>query len=145
MASFQDILNTPIDQIKPPKPLPIGTYLCVVEGQPEITKIGKKETDAIIFQLKPMQAMPDVDQSSLLDALEGKSLTEVRLRHTLWGTADAAWRLKQFLVDHLGIAGSSMAEMVSSAMGRQVLVTLGHRTDGIPPQVFMDVKGTAKA
>ena len=145
MANFSDILNKPIDDIKAPSALPTGTYLCLIDGQPELGPVGKKETPAAIFNFKPMQAMTDVDPQLLQTALDGSSLADKKIRFTLWLTDDAAHRAKTFLIEHLGIPKASLGEMFPQAMGRQVLVSIGHRTDGNPPQVYMDVKATAKA
>lgn len=145
MANFQDILNKPIDDIKAPQALPTGTYLCIVDGQPELGPVGKKETPAAIFNFKPVQPQDDVDPQLLANALDGSSLTDKKIRYTVWLTEDSAFRAKQFLKDHLGINGASLSEMFPQAMGKQVLVNIGHRTDGNPPQIYMDVKSTARA
>ena len=82
MANFQDILNKPIDDIKAPSALPTGTYLCLIDGQPEHGPVGKKETPAAIFNFKPMQAMTDVDPQLLQTALDGSSLADKKIRFT---------------------------------------------------------------
>jgi hypothetical protein len=145
MANFQDILNKPADQIEAPKPLPVGTYVVLVEGQPEHKQMGKNNTDCFEFPLKFLQAGPDVDQQALLENLNGKSLQDRKLKHRLFVTDDAVWRLKQFL-EHLGIEIGSrgLGECIPESMGRQVMLTIGHRASDDGQQVFMDVKGTAK-
>lgn len=147
MANFQDILSKPAAQIEPPKPLPVGTYLCIIDGQPEFAKIGKDQTDCLNFKLKPMQALPDVDQTALQESLSaGQSLSDKSIRHRLFLTEASIWRLKQFLVDHLGIEEGSktLGELIPEAQGRQVNVSLGHRVSDDGQQVFTEVKGTAK-
>ena len=146
MASFQDVLNKPAAEIEPPKALPVGTYLCLVNGQPEITQRGKNNNYCAIFKLKPVQAQQDVDQSALSETLKGAGLGDKNINHTLWITDDAAWRLDQFLAEHLGIdkGTKTLGEMIPEAMGKQVLVTLGHRASDDGKQVFAEVKGTAR-
>lgn len=143
-ANFQDILNKPIDQIEAPKALPVGTYLCLVDGQPEQTTIGKNNTPCYNFSLKPVQAQQDVDQGQLAENLNGASLQDKKIRHRLFITQDAAWRLKQFLVEHLGITPKPIIQMIPEAMGKQVMVTLGHRPSEDGTQIFQEVKATAK-
>lgn len=148
MASFQDILNQQQGTIEPPKPLPVGTYLCVVDGIPEITKIGKNQTDAVVFKLKPMQPRDDVDQEALQNALTVNgtpvALSEKSIRHTLFGTEAAIWRLQEFL-QHCDLPdGVPLGQNLNSAMGKQVLVTLGHRASDDGKQIFAEVKATAK-
>ena len=146
MASFQDVLNKPAAEIEPPKALPVGTYLCLVDGQPEITQRGKNNNYCAIFKLKIAQAQPDVDQQALQETLKGGSLQDKRLNHTLWITDDAAWRLDQFLAEHLGIekGKKTLGEMVPEAAGRQVYVTIGHRASEDGKQIYAEVKNTAK-
>lgn len=146
MTSFTDILNKPAAAIEPPKPLPVGTYLAIVDGPGELAKIGKDQTDCVNFKLKLMQAQPDVDQGALQEALNGASLADKSVRHRLFITQASVWRLKQFLVEHLGIddTGKSLGELLPEAPGRQVMVTLGHRASDDGQQIFTEVKGTAK-
>ena len=127
MANFQDVLNKPAAEIEPPKALPVGTYLCIVDGQPEIVQRGKNNNYCAIFKLKPAQAQPDVDQQALMQTLKGSALQDKRINHTLWITDDAAWRLDQFLADHLGIdkGKKTLGEMIPEAAGKQVLVYPG--------------------
>lgn len=144
MANFQDILNKPMDDIKAPVPLPIGTYLCIVDGQPTIGELGKNKNTAVTFNLKFMQAQQDVDHAALMDALRGGSLSDRSIRYTLWVTDDAVWRLKTFLKDHLQIDATTPAAAIAQSMGRQVMVSVGHRASDDGSQIYMDVKSTAK-
>jgi len=145
MANFQDVLNKPATDVKPPEPLPPGTYLCIVDGPGEFAKIGKNQTDCINWKLKPMQAQPDVDQAALTQSLQGKTLQEKTIRHRSFITEESVWRLKEFL-SHLGIEEGSktLGEMIPEAPGHQVLVTVGHRASEDGTQVFQEVKSTAK-
>lgn len=143
-VNFQDILNRPMDDIEAPVPLPPGTYLCIIDGQPVIAKLGKNETPAATFNLKFMQPGQDVSQQALIDALKGKTLPDRTIKHTFWITEDAAWRLKQFLKDHLGIEATNLAEALNQSMGRQIYVNIGHRASDDGSQIYMDVKSTAK-
>ena len=145
MSSFQDILNKPAAEIEAPKPLPVGTYLCLVDGQPEHKTMGKNNTDCFEFNMKFVQPGPDVDQQAMLETLKGKALNERSLKHRLFVTEDAVWRLKKFLEDlgiELGTRG--LGECIPEAMGRQVYLTIGHRSSDDGQSVYMDIKGTAK-
>lgn len=144
-ASFQDILNTPTEDIKPPVALPVGTYLAIVDGQPEFAKIGKNQTDCVNFSLKPVQAQPDVNTDALANSLDGKSLQDKKIRHRLFITGDSKWRLLQFLHDHLGIEkeGKNLGQMIPESMGRQVMVVIGHRSAEDGTTVYQEVKSTA--
>ena len=150
MASFQDILNTPMDEIKAPKPLPPGEYVALIDGQPEITQRGKNQNHCVIFPLKLLEAVnvTPAFQQQLHEALEGKALTDVKLSTTFWVTPDSAYRLRNFLVDHLGIPSKMKPqEAIAMTQGRQLVVSLGHyitQREGEEPRVGMEVKSTAK-
>jgi len=143
-ASFQDILNTTASDIKPPKALPVGEYISVVDGQPEITKLGVKQTNAVIFSLKPMQAAESVNKDQLIAALDGRALQDKKIRHTIFVTPESKYRIKQFLVDHLGLDGDQpIGQLIPQAMGRQVVVTIGHRAADDGSTIYQEVKSTA--
>lgn len=144
MSNLTDILNRPTTNIEPPKPLPPGTYLCIVDGQPEIAKIGKNNTDCVNFSLKVIQAQPDVDQEALANALGTSALSDKKIRHRLFLTDESLWRMKQFLVDHLGLPDATIGQLLPESMGKQVLVNIGHRPNEDGTQVFTEVKSTAK-
>lgn len=144
MTSFQDILNKPMADIKPPRPLPPGTYLCVVDGVPEIKQLGKEQNWCALYKLKPLQAQPDVDQQGLIEALDGKGLSETSINNNMWITDKAAFRLKSFL-SHLGFPEESgtPGEHINASAGRQVLVTLGLRPSEDGKMMYNEIKNTA--
>lgn len=145
MASFQEILNKPAASVEPPSPLPVGTYLCIVDGQGEYKKMGKNNTDVLELSLKPIQPQPDVDQEALATALKDKSLQDKPIRHRLFITDDAVWRLRKFIEDcGIEVGTRSLGELVMELPGKQVLVTMGHRASDDGTQIFGEVKNTAK-
>jgi hypothetical protein len=150
MSSFQDILNTPMEEIKPPKPLPPGEYLAIIDGQPEVTQRGKNNNHCVVFPLRLVQALDSSPafQQQVHDALEGKQISDVKLSNTLWLTNDAAYRLKNFLSDHLGIVARTPSEALSQAPGKQLIVSIGHyivQKEGEEPRIGMEIKSTGKA
>jgi hypothetical protein len=144
MASFQEILNQPATA-EPPSALPVGTYLCIIDGQPEISQKGKNNNHCVTFSLKPIQAQGDVDQQALMDALKEKALQDKKVKLDMWLTDDAAWRLDAFF-DNLGLdrTKGNRSQLIGESMGKQVLVTLSHTTSQDGKQVFAQVKNTAK-
>lgn len=145
-GNFQDILNKPSAEIEAPKPLPVGTYLALVDGQGEFKKIGKNNTDCVEFKMKLVQAGEDVDQQALLESLNGKALNERHIINRQFVTEDAVWRLKKFLVEDLQIeeGTKSLGQLIPEAMGRQCYVTIGHRASDDGSQIYMEIKQTAK-
>lgn len=142
--SFQEILSKPMAEIKPPKPLPVGTYTCIVDGVPEIKQVGKEQNWAAILKLKPVAPGPDVDQVALVEALDGKALTEVSIQNTLWLTEKAAFRAKQFIENcGIDITTKSLGEGINELPGKQIMVTLSHRPSEDGKTMYNEIKSTA--
>lgn len=157
-ASFKSILDRPATAVERPKPLPVGTYLCIVKGEPKFDKSSKKGTDYVEFTLIPQSAAVgedgenlDVDADDLKDALTKKNGEKVALntktiRATYYLTEDALYRLKEFLT-HLGFDTDDdsvdMSRMVHEAAGCQVYATLKHRTSEDGKATFAELAGTA--
>jgi len=148
MAQFSDILDRAPSEIEKPKPLPVGTYICVVDGLPEHGESSKKKTPYVRFKLKFLSAEDDVDQDELAAwAKKGdgssRSLGDARLNNDYYITEDAIWRLKDFL-SHLGIEEQdSLRQMIESAPGSQVKVFLRHEASEDGQSVFARVGNTA--
>jgi len=144
MTNFADALNRKADEIERPKPLPIGSYLCTLPGPAEMKNIGKNNTPAAEYTVKVVSAQADVDADALqtMGGCAGKTL-----RLTFFLTEDAVYRLKDFLVDTLGIEtnGRSLGEMMPDAVNRMFIATIKHRPSEDGTQIYAEIKGTAKA
>ncbi len=142
MTNFSDILNTKTDDIERPKPLPVGTYLGIVSGAPEIAPIGQKATLAAKYQIKLLAPQEDVDRDALS---EMGGIGERSVSLTLFLTADAAWRAKEFL-ENCGIdtSGKTLGETLTEAPGRQIYVKLKHRPSPDGTQLYTEIQSTAK-
>jgi hypothetical protein len=138
--NFSSILDKPVDaEANRPKPLPVGTYTCIVDGIPRHDLSKQKQTPFVEFQLKPVSPGPDVDQEALAAAGGLKNL-----RTTFYTTEEAIFRLDQFL-ENLGIEkGMSRKEAISQAPGRQVLATVTHRASQDGTAIFAEVNSTAR-
>lgn len=146
MASFEDILNQPTSEIRPPEAYPVGTYHALVDGPLEPGKSSQKQTDYLRAKFKILKAMSDVDAAKAAESqVTGKTITQ-----DYYITEGAVWRLKEFLVDGLGLSetnGSgqekSLKELVAEAPGQQVLVKLKHEISQDGKRVFHRVDSTA--
>lgn len=140
---FEAALNKRADEIEKPKPLPTGTYLCIVLPEQDFQKIGQKETPALNIQFRPLQAGEDVDTGALSE-IEGWN--NRKIRHTLWLTEDSLWRVKEFLTDVCEISskGKSLREMFAELPGKQVWVQLGHRPSKDGTEMYTEVKSVSK-
>lgn len=145
--NFGALLDRPSSEIERPKPLPVGTYVCVVQGLPRQDKSSKKGTEFVEFTLKPIEASEDVDTDDLtaMGGLENRTL-----RCTYYITEDALWRLKKFLHDDLQIEeededgeNKSLRQMVSEAPNRQVLAHVKHQASDDGTTTYAQVDMTA--
>lgn len=143
---FESILDRPSEDAERPKPLPQGSYLCVVSGLPEYGKSSKKQTDFVAFNLIPQQALDDVDTDALeeIGGLEGKSITD-----TYYLTPNAEYRLREFL-DHCGVPSRddddeklSHRARIEMATNCQVIAFIKHEPSQDGTSVFARVSGTA--
>lgn len=145
-SNFTDILDRPSTEVERPKPTPVGTYLCVVQGLPRIDKSTKKGTEYSEYTLKPIQAQEDVDQDALNEI---GGLEQRTLRVTFWHTEDALYRLKEFF-DHCQIPEEddgeelSIRQRMGMVQNKQVLATVKH-TVGDNGTIYANVTGTASA
>ena len=146
MASFEDILNTPAASIKSPEPLPVGSYICIVDGPGEFVQLGVNQTHALKLNLKPLQPQQDVDQEQLIESLDGQTLADKRIPVTFFITDESKHRVRNWCRDALGIeeGTKSLKEMISEIPGRQVVASVGHRAAKDGQAVYMEVKGWAR-
>jgi hypothetical protein len=141
--NFASILDESPTEVKSPPPMPVGTYICIVKGQPRYDKSAKKQTDFVEFTLRPMQPLSDVDEDDLAAAggLEGKTI-----RATYYLTEDAVFMLDKFHAD-CGIDlndGKSRRHRNDSVVNSEVVATIKHRiSDKDSTRVFAELGYTA--
>ncbi len=132
-ASFESVLDMPGNIIERPKPLPRGTYLTVIQGQPRIDKSSQKQTEFSEFTHKILQAGDDVNEDELeafLTSADGskKSISECTIKNTYYHTAESIYRLKDFC-KALGIdvEQGNPRQWLAETTGRQCLIHVRHR------------------
>ena len=137
--SFASILDRAPSEIEKPKPLPQGSYITQIVGQPRFDKSSKKQTEFVEFTHKLLQAQDDVDEDEL-NAIGG--VKDKMMKNTFYLTESAAWRLKEFL-EHCGIEeGDSLREMIEETPGKQVGIFVGHEASQDGTSVFARVGKT---
>ena len=145
VASFGSILDRAPSEIEKPKPLPQGSYVTVLVGQPRFDKSTKKQTEYAEFTHKILSAGEDVDEDDLKNYLgEGKKLTDVLMKNTYYLTEGATWRLKDFL-GHCGIDVDeldSLREGVEETPGKQVGIFINHEASQDGTSVFARIGKT---
>lgn len=142
--NFASLLDEAPEEINRPKPLPAGTYTCVVRGQPRYDKSSKKQTPFVEFTLAPIAAGDDVDEEELagMGGFDGKTI-----RATYYLTEDAIFRLDEFHT-HCGIdleQPASRRQRNDEVVNAQVVAVVGHRASDDGQSVFAELKRTAPA
>ena len=137
-ANFTDILDAAPSPDDRPKSLPVGSYLCLVKGQPRHDKSSKRFTPFVEFTLIPKQAGQDVDQDDLTawaTKADGtmKRLEDTVIPATFYTTDNAIFMLNDFL-EHCGIEadGRTRREMLDDTPNCEVVAYIRHeaRQDG---------------
>lgn len=142
--NFSSILDESTTEVNRPKPLPAGTYTCVVQGQPKYDKSSKKGTPYVEFTLKPIAAHEDVDEEALA---EMGGLTNKTIRATFYTTEDAIYRLDEFH-EHCGVDLSqdvSRRMLNDEVVNAQVCAVIRHETSDDGTQIYGKLARTAPA
>lgn len=141
-AVFSSILDKAPADVKPPETLPVGSYLCTVQGLPRHDKSTKKGTPFIEYTLIIQQPMDDVDEDALnaFGDVKGKPI-----KATFYDTEQAGYRIKEFF-EHCGLDTESvdtLRELVDSPNGCQVIAHLKHEASDDGKRTFARLAGTA--
>lgn len=141
--NFGALLDTPVNEVERPKPVPVGPYLCVNKALPKMDKTTKKQTEYVEFTLTPVQPLDGVDPEAL-EAMGG--IADKTFRATFYITEAALWRLKEFLAD-MGIdteSGASLRELIDQTPGQQVIVNIKHTMGDDGKSIYAEIGSTQK-
>ena len=136
--NFGSILDRAPSEIEKPKPLPQGSYITVLVGQPRFDKSAKKQTEFVEFTHKLLAAQEDVDEDEL-KSMGG--IKEKVMKNTFYLTEGAAWRLKEFL-EHCGIDlddCENLRAAVEETPGKQVGIFVNHEASQDGTSIFARV------
>lgn len=114
------LLSKPLDEIKAPTPMPLGSYAGQVAKYEFDKAKNKDETPIVRFTVVATEAFPDVDEGELSAALGDRALNQIEHRLEFWLTPAALYRLKEFGVEHCKVDESSVAntaELIEATVG----------------------------
>src|SRR5262245_27368133 len=139
MPDFNALLDkNPLEFERPPTP-PEGEYLVVVRDK-KFGQSSQKKTPFVEFSYGVISALPSIPD----EALNGVDLSKVKFRDEFYLTEDAMFRLREFL-ELLGCTEGSTRDAIESAIGQQVVVTVGHETSQRDPsRIFANMRGYVK-
>lgn len=130
--NFTSVLDQPSCEIdRTVKPLPQGSYVAVVVGQPRIDKSSKKQTEFSEYTMKLLEARDDVDEESLdeyLTSADGtkKKLQNCTIKATFYHTEGSIGRLLTFF-DHLDGLEPNVAHEVEASPRQRMSEVAGKR------------------
>ena len=138
---LNSLLSRPAGSFKAPPALPAGTWHGVV-GSHEFGESSKKKTPFVRYTVNITGASDNVDE----EELEGIDLHEKTLKVDFYLTADAAFRLTDFLRSlGLDVDNETMAELIPQAQGQAVMLNVTQRAGEREGEVFNDVKSIVAA
>jgi hypothetical protein len=141
MSFFREILDQPSGEAPRPQVLPVGTYLCVVDGPYKTNIVGEDRTETVDFNLKIISVIEG--EQSEMDAIDGGILGKTIFAR-FWMTEKALYRLDDFL-EVIGIPkGTPYKQSLAEAPNRQVIVSLGQRPSPDGTRMFNEIKSYAK-
>ena len=149
--TFSSILDMPASSVEPPRAMPVGQYVFIVQGQPIEGKSRQKQTPFIEFILKANEALDTVDEEALAEWLTGingtkKRLQDATIKLTFYLTEGAAYRLTDFFT-HCGLEvegnDASLRQLVSETAGCQVIGTVKQRFNDEGTVAFAFIDSTA--
>jgi hypothetical protein len=143
MANISDILNRKAEDVEAPKPLPPGSYNCIVKGLPEQGESSKKKTPFLKFTLQITSPREDVDEEAIEEYgdVVGKTIDA-----TYYITDDALFMLTDFL-ESLGIdftGGKSVSAAIDESPNCEVVAFIKHEPSMDGKRFFARLGKTAK-
>lgn len=142
--SFESILDTPVASVERPKPLPAGTYDCIVRGMYEEGQSTQKKTPFVRFTYAIQAAGDDVDEAELA---EMGGIADKSIKDTYYTTPDALFRLTTAL-EHMGIEdleSKTIRQALSETPNSSIRIVVSHRASEDGENIFAEVKRTMRA
>lgn len=120
-VNFAEILSRPVESAERPKPLPAGTYRLQITGF-EYGSSSKKQTPYVRFNYSVVSPMQDVNT----EQLAGIDLAAKKLRDDFYLTADALYRLREYLEKklNLNVSGRPFGACIAEVPGKTVIASV---------------------
>ena len=146
-VNFGELLNVQVDTVERPKSFPIGSYDAIVTGH-EMGKSPQKETPFVRFWCKLLGTQEDVDDELFEDAGGVEALAARKpIKLDFYLTADAMYRLREFLEDSLDLScsGRTFDVVIPEATNVSFTASITHDAGSKPGEVYMNIGSTALA
>lgn len=142
----QALLSKPLDEVKAPVPLPIGSMLGTYVSR-EFTTRKTKEGDKTVvsFQVRLEEPLPDVQEDDWNAFIEGRGPEERQTKYDFWITQPALYRLKE-AGEHAGVKDDEVAntaELIEAMIGRQAVFTTAASKPDANGRVYVNIERSA--
>lgn len=121
--NFEALLNTSMDEVEKPKPLPVGHYQFLVTAK-ELGQSKEKKTPFVSYKCRVMAPLEDVDQDTLSAV---KNWNEKELKLDFYLTPDSMFRLKDFAAHcQVESSGKSAGQLIDDLLNASFVGQVGH-------------------
>lgn len=144
---FGELLGIQVDTVERPKSFPIGPYNAIVASH-EYGKSSQKETPYVRFWCKLLGPLEGVDEELFEEAGGLEALAARKpIKLDFYLTADAMYRLREFLEDSLDLncSGRTFDVVIPEATNVSFIADITHDVGTKPGEVYMNIRSTAKA
>ncbi len=125
-VNFTDLLSKQVESVERPPVFPAGHYLSTILGH-KLDTSTNKGTPYCRFEVKLISPGEDVDED-LFEAAGGQEALDKKkpLNHDFYLTADAFYRLREFLEDglKLGVSGRNFDEVIPETTNMSYLAKI---------------------
>lgn len=144
MVDVAAILDKQTDEIKRPKPAPTGVYEAIIQSY-RFDESSKKKTPFVEFEIKLLSVRGEVDDDLLETAGGMSEVGKKGYSATYYLTDNAAFMLKDYLIDVLGMNGSgrTIGEMLPETVNAKMLVTIIHKTSEDGKNTYANIGSSA--
>lgn len=133
MANISDILNRPAEDVEAPKPLPPGSYNCIVKGLPEQGESSQKKTPYVRFSYQITSARDDVEEEAIAEYETGKDGEKTpivgKIMTSDYYLTDASLFMLTDMLEALGIdfsGGKSISAAIDESPNMECVVFVKH-------------------
>lgn len=152
MANISDILNRPAEDVEAPKPLPVGSYNCIVKGLPEQGESSLKKTPFLKFSFQIVSPREDVEEADIEEFETNKTGEKTPIVGRIvtsdyYLTNEALFMLTDML-ESLGIDfsdGKSVSAAIDESPNTECVVFIKHEPSKDGKRFFARVGRVAKA
>mgnify|MGYP003624040431 CR=1 FL=1 len=135
-ANFNELLDTNMDDIERPKPLPPGTYFGTVKEY-TFDESSQNKTPYVRYIIVNLEPGEDVDRDALREIPDVYDRT---VRRDFFLTQNAKYRLKEFIASTgMKVDGRSLRQCIADSVNCRVIVQITQVTSRDGKEIYNNV------